>query len=187
MIAETEWSYVRTGCIEVFDNRSTHPWPPQITIPDSWHAGCQSMAVEIGFEIVDVVTATAAVHTSSNESTPPDRRSVALASITTTGADTVSSASLVQAEALGLLRQRLKRCTRLRIRAITVPKHVDQINTTMGPNHPVHQHSCFQLLDEVRTAHVQQLGGLARAHRVKRNNCNGRPTKTSAGAVYRVR
>jgi len=45
---------VRDTCIEVFDNRGTHAWPPELLVPDSWKAPYESDAQQLRFMLADV-------------------------------------------------------------------------------------------------------------------------------------
>ena len=55
------WHDVRVACVDVFAGRAKHPWPPAVTIPESWHAGYRTMAADIGFDITEVADAADAV------------------------------------------------------------------------------------------------------------------------------
>jgi hypothetical protein len=45
---------VRDACVEIFDSRAKHAWPPTVTIWPSWPAGFAAMAREVGFHTDDV-------------------------------------------------------------------------------------------------------------------------------------
>lgn len=38
---------VRAACIEIFEGRATHPWPPEMDVPDSWREPYAASAVNI--------------------------------------------------------------------------------------------------------------------------------------------
>jgi hypothetical protein len=61
LIADDGWPGVRTACIDVFEGRAKHPWPPEITIPEAWHEGYRTMAEGLGFAVSDVADAAAVV------------------------------------------------------------------------------------------------------------------------------
>lgn len=48
---------VRRACLDVFETRGTHPWPPRIAIPDHWVGPFQAMAVDVGVTPSDVHSA----------------------------------------------------------------------------------------------------------------------------------
>jgi Nucleotidyl transferase AbiEii toxin, Type IV TA system len=54
-------SDARDACIEVFDNRETHPWPPELLIPNSWEEPYKIEAEKLKFNPADVHEAAAAV------------------------------------------------------------------------------------------------------------------------------
>jgi hypothetical protein len=45
---------VRHACIELFELRDTHAWPPEVTVHPSWPAGFAAMAADIDFYTQDV-------------------------------------------------------------------------------------------------------------------------------------
>lgn len=45
---------VREACIEIFELRNKHTWPPDVTVHPSWPAGFAAMAADIGFYTDDV-------------------------------------------------------------------------------------------------------------------------------------
>lgn len=61
LVSDDEWPDVKQACLEVFGGRGKHPWPPAVTVYDSWTAGYGALAEEIGFSVVDVHEAAAAV------------------------------------------------------------------------------------------------------------------------------
>lgn len=61
LVADDEWAGVKAACLEVFSGRGKHPWPPGVTIYESWVAGYRALAEDLGFSTVDVHDAAAAV------------------------------------------------------------------------------------------------------------------------------
>jgi hypothetical protein len=61
LVSDHGWSAVRSACVDVFNGRAKHAWPPTLTIPASWHAGYRSIAEDIGFAVADITAAAAAV------------------------------------------------------------------------------------------------------------------------------
>ena len=61
LVRDGAWADLRVACIDVFTGRAKHTWPPDLTIPDSWHAGYRTMAEGIGLEMSDVTAAAAVV------------------------------------------------------------------------------------------------------------------------------
>lgn len=45
---------VAEACQQIFTQRGTHPWPPQLTIEPTWPQPYRALAVEQGFAIADV-------------------------------------------------------------------------------------------------------------------------------------
>ena len=45
---------LREACLEIFELRGKHAWPPSVTVWPSWRAGFAAMAREIGFQTEDV-------------------------------------------------------------------------------------------------------------------------------------
>lgn len=54
LVADDEWSGVKAACIEVFDGRRKHSWPPDVTVYESWNAGYRALAGETSFSVADV-------------------------------------------------------------------------------------------------------------------------------------
>lgn len=52
---------LRTACVEIFELRRMHAWPPDVVIWPAWPDGFARMAREIGFQPDDVVDAAQAV------------------------------------------------------------------------------------------------------------------------------
>lgn len=61
LVSDNGWPDVRIACLDVFEARAQHAWPPAIAIPDSWHAGYRTMAEGVGFAVSEVTDAAAAV------------------------------------------------------------------------------------------------------------------------------
>jgi hypothetical protein len=45
---------VRAACVETFELRATHPWPPAVAIRAGWAAAYAQLAVGAGFHVTDV-------------------------------------------------------------------------------------------------------------------------------------
>jgi hypothetical protein len=54
-------SEVREACIETFDARNLHAWPPNLLVPDSWAEPYMALAEEMDFSVTDVGDAAAQV------------------------------------------------------------------------------------------------------------------------------
>lgn len=52
---------VKEACVEIFDLRETHSWPPTLTVEPSWPEVYAGLAAETGFPIADVAEAAAGV------------------------------------------------------------------------------------------------------------------------------
>jgi hypothetical protein len=52
---------VREACLEIFELRATHPWPPSLTVEPGWPDVYAALAREIEFPITDVEEAAARV------------------------------------------------------------------------------------------------------------------------------
>lgn len=61
LVEDVAWPAVRVACVEVFQSRDSHLWPPTLTIPDDWVDGYRSLALDSCFTVVDVDHAAAAV------------------------------------------------------------------------------------------------------------------------------
>ncbi len=61
LVADDEWPGVKEACLEVFESRGKHSWPPEVTTYESWDAGYSALADETGFGVFDVREAAAAV------------------------------------------------------------------------------------------------------------------------------
>jgi hypothetical protein len=53
---------VRKACVETFEIREVHAWPPRVTIQDHWQEQFAREAAELGFEPDDVAEAVDRVH-----------------------------------------------------------------------------------------------------------------------------
>lgn len=61
LIGDGDWPEVRAGCVELFEGRRKHRWPPEVTIFEDWPAGYRALAVETRAAIITVEDAAAAV------------------------------------------------------------------------------------------------------------------------------
>jgi len=61
LVEEDEWPRVRDACAEVFALRAKHPWPPTVTVFDSWPNAYRALAAELAFPIAEVQEAADAV------------------------------------------------------------------------------------------------------------------------------
>lgn len=52
---------IRAACIEIFELRGKHDWPPEITIVTGWEEGYAELAAKLGYHIDNVHDAKAAV------------------------------------------------------------------------------------------------------------------------------
>ena len=41
-----DWPAVRVACVEVFESRAFHPWPPTWAVPDDWADGYRALAID---------------------------------------------------------------------------------------------------------------------------------------------
>lgn len=48
---------VREACVDTFETRGLHPWPPTLEVPDAWSEPYMALAEEMGFPVVDVADA----------------------------------------------------------------------------------------------------------------------------------
>lgn len=56
-----DYGRVSAACIEVFDLRATHSWPPMLNIEPTWPDTYRQLAAELGFPTEDITGATARV------------------------------------------------------------------------------------------------------------------------------
>jgi Nucleotidyl transferase AbiEii toxin, Type IV TA system len=56
-LVDDDLARVREACVEIFELRAKHNWPPAVTIYASWPAGFAAMAADIGFFTDDVEVA----------------------------------------------------------------------------------------------------------------------------------
>lgn len=61
LVAPDGWPSVRAACIDVFEGRAKHAWPPAVTIHTSWPAGYRALADDTGFSVASVTDAAATV------------------------------------------------------------------------------------------------------------------------------
>ncbi len=61
LVDDDEWLDVRAACVEVFEGRAKHPWPPTVTVQPSWAAGYRELADATVFSVVDVEEAAEAM------------------------------------------------------------------------------------------------------------------------------
>jgi hypothetical protein len=53
----------RAACVEVFNSRETHPWPPEFHPPEAWAAPYRLLAQELEIETDDLGEAAAVLRT----------------------------------------------------------------------------------------------------------------------------
>ena len=63
LVDAASWRDVRTACLEVFEGRAQHGWPPQVAIHSGWADGYRRLADEIDFGVSDIEEAADAVRT----------------------------------------------------------------------------------------------------------------------------
>jgi nucleotidyltransferase AbiEii toxin of type IV toxin-antitoxin system len=61
LVEEDEWPAVREACEEIFRLRARHPWPPTVTVYETWPDPYGALAAELGFQLVEVKAAANAV------------------------------------------------------------------------------------------------------------------------------
>jgi nucleotidyltransferase AbiEii toxin of type IV toxin-antitoxin system len=54
LVADDEWPRIRAACLEIFEGRGAHAWPPDLAVPDAWDAGYRALSEETGFSVVDI-------------------------------------------------------------------------------------------------------------------------------------
>jgi hypothetical protein len=57
LVDEGELTAVREACVEIFELRGKHTWPPRVTVYPSWATGFAAMATDLGFYTDDVEVA----------------------------------------------------------------------------------------------------------------------------------
>lgn len=79
LLGKLDYGKVRAAAEEVFMQRATHAFPPDISIPPSWRAEIQSFAKELGYPITDpdeielkFQTIVRSIVKASSSKTPPD-------------------------------------------------------------------------------------------------------------------
>ena len=61
LLAAVDLPQVRAACVETFELRATHPWPPAVTIGEGWAPAYAQLAAAAGFGVTDVADAADAV------------------------------------------------------------------------------------------------------------------------------
>jgi hypothetical protein len=54
LVSDGWWADVREACVDIFDGRNTHPWPPELVVYSSWAAAYNVLALNQGFPVDDV-------------------------------------------------------------------------------------------------------------------------------------
>jgi hypothetical protein len=54
LVREDGWPAVRAACIDTFETRAKHAWPPELVVYPSWPDSFAALAEEQGFAITDV-------------------------------------------------------------------------------------------------------------------------------------
>jgi hypothetical protein len=54
LLEEADLPRVREACMRIFEARNKHPWPPTVTVYESWRDAYREMAREEGFGVQDV-------------------------------------------------------------------------------------------------------------------------------------
>ncbi|MGQ0669705.1 MAG: nucleotidyl transferase AbiEii/AbiGii toxin family protein [Actinomycetota bacterium] len=63
LVEDDEWPRVREACEEIFTLQAKQPWPPIITVFDTWSDPYRALAAELAFPLVEVQEAADAVQT----------------------------------------------------------------------------------------------------------------------------
>lgn len=53
LVADGELRAVREACVEVFEVRDEHDWPPEFRPPESWKEEFEASAERLGLEVTD--------------------------------------------------------------------------------------------------------------------------------------
>lgn len=61
LVTEDERLAVREACEEIFALRAAHPWPPRVTVFESWPEPYRTLAEEVRFAMTDIAGAAQAV------------------------------------------------------------------------------------------------------------------------------
>lgn len=61
MLDADDLPHVRDACVEIFELRAKHAWPPTVVVFDAWRESFPREADDLGFAIDDVDQAAAAV------------------------------------------------------------------------------------------------------------------------------
>ncbi len=62
LVKADDWGRVREACVETFDIRKKHAWPPRVTVYGSWPAGYARIAAENAFPVAEIAEAVSRVH-----------------------------------------------------------------------------------------------------------------------------
>jgi hypothetical protein len=54
LVAADGWPAVRRACVDTFESRAKHAWPPELVVYLSWPAAFAALATDQGFDITDV-------------------------------------------------------------------------------------------------------------------------------------
>jgi Nucleotidyl transferase AbiEii toxin, Type IV TA system len=60
LLEEDLWR-VQEACVQTFESRKTHSWPPELVIPDAWEQPYTAEAEKLGFTPADVHGAAAEI------------------------------------------------------------------------------------------------------------------------------
>jgi hypothetical protein len=60
-LVESDLAAVRAACLEIFELRGTHSWPPTVTVFEGWPEPYAALAAELGYEVGDAGSAAARV------------------------------------------------------------------------------------------------------------------------------
>jgi Nucleotidyl transferase AbiEii toxin, Type IV TA system len=53
-LVSNDWADVRDACVDIFEGRDVHAWPPELVVYPSWPAAFTALARDQQFEIDDV-------------------------------------------------------------------------------------------------------------------------------------
>lgn len=54
LVDDGGWHGVRAACIDTFETRARHAWPPEVVVYPSWPAAYAALAAEQSFGVADV-------------------------------------------------------------------------------------------------------------------------------------
>ena len=57
LVADGDMPAVREACLEIFELRAHHAWPPDVTVWPAWGEGFRAMAADVSFHTLDVEVA----------------------------------------------------------------------------------------------------------------------------------